>query len=308
MFGKHVSYHDLTVKVIWVFTSIGSAIIIGIFDCLTGNFPIDFLYLVPIFLAAWYVNEYLGAFVCAICGLSMVVGNQIFPGNGTVRGGEWNLITEVMFLMAINFTIAAFKKKYDRTMCLANKDFLTGALNRNGFFPIAEHEINMSLRYNRALTIAYMDIDNFKMINDTLGHNTGDVLLCTVVKTIQENIRASDTLARLGGDEFVLLFTETAEGNARKFLEKLMQKLSIAMIRNGWRVTFSLGVMTYSSPPLSVDDMINAADLKMYSEKLRSKNMMPQTIITDHLIYREDMSCRKLDNKNILFGFDSLLD
>ncbi len=272
MFAKHIGNGDSPPKKFWVFTSILSAIMIGTFDILTGNFPIDLLYLVPVFLAAWYVSEYLGAFVCMICGLSMIVDNHIVPGNGQGLGCEWNVITEIMFLMAINFTIAAFKKKYDRTMGLANKDCLTGALNRNGFFPIAEHEINMSRRYNRTLTIAYMDIDNFKMINDTLGHHTGDVLLSTVVKTIQENIRASDTLARLGGDEFVLLFTETAEENARKFLGKLMQKLRISMSKNGWRVTFSLGVITFANPPASVDDMIKAADLKMYSVKLRGKH------------------------------------
>ena len=84
------------------------------------------------------------------------------------------------------------------------------------FYTLAKNEIERSARYDKPLTFAYIDLDNFKEINDLLGHSIGDRVLRTVTENIQSQIRTNDTLARLGGDEFALLLPETCEEDARK--------------------------------------------------------------------------------------------
>ena len=93
---------------------------------------------------------------------------------------------------------------------MARIDFLTGVLNSRAFYQIATAEIQRSGRYGHPLTLAYIDLDNFKTVNDEFGHSTGDELLKTVARTFSDNLRSSDYVARLGGDEFAILMTETS--------------------------------------------------------------------------------------------------
>jgi diguanylate cyclase (GGDEF)-like protein len=164
------------------------------------------------------------------------------------------------------------RKAYNTNRELARVDFVTGAVSIRYFYALAKNEIGRSVRYQRPFTFAYIDMDNFKAINDRLGHSTGDLVLRAVTESIQRQIRVSDTLARLGGDEFALLLPETGEEEARKVILRVHTNLVNEMLKNGWMVSFSVGVVTYTQPPSSVDEMVKLADSAMYTVKMNGKN------------------------------------
>lgn len=125
-----------------------------------------------------------------------------------------------------------------RTKKLTRQDDLTGALNRRGFFEVLDDESKRSQRYLHPLTVVYVDLDDFKLVNDLKGHKTGNLVLQEVARTMQSILREVDFVARLGGDEFALLLPETGAENVRAVLEKLRTALMNKMNARDWRVTF----------------------------------------------------------------------
>jgi diguanylate cyclase (GGDEF)-like protein len=124
-----------------------------------------------------------------------------------------------------------------------------------------------------------MDIDNFKQINDGLGHSTGNALLHLVAETIRKNVRAVDIIARLGGDEFAILMPETGYEQSGIVINKVQKYLLDAVEERGWPVTFSFGVVTCNNPLCKVDELIKAADNLMYSVKNSGKNMTRHEVL-----------------------------
>ncbi len=169
-------------------------------------------------------------------------------------------------------TQQALQEAVQRERTLANTDHLTGAANARHFNEVAGREIERLRRYGQAFTLCYMDLDNFKAVNDRLGHSVGDAVLCEVTAAIATHLRATDLLARLGGDEFVLLLPQTDEAGARATADKLRQEVSHRMAARDWAVTLSVGVLTCRQAPASVDDLLRAADRLMYGAKGEGKN------------------------------------
>jgi diguanylate cyclase (GGDEF)-like protein len=139
-------------------------------------------------------------------------------------------------------------------------------------------ELSRARRYARSLTVSYIDLDNFKYINDHFGHNIGDVVLRVAGQTILRNLRSSDTVARLGGDEFVVLFPETGSDAATMVLYKIQGLLMAEMQKNAWPISFSIGAVTYVEVPESVDKMIQMADKLMYVAKRNGKNRIEHKV------------------------------
>jgi len=162
---------------------------------------------------------------------------------------------------------------------LARQDPLTGLANRRAFLETAEDEKERSRRYHHCFNIAYIDLDGFKKVNDTLGHAVGDAVLRQVAKTLRANLRSTDAVARLGGDEFAILLVETDAASAEKVLRKLHSLLRTAMKANGWNVDFSIGLASYLCPPESIDNIIRTADGLMYSVKARGKGNLAVALL-----------------------------
>jgi diguanylate cyclase (GGDEF)-like protein len=155
---------------------------------------------------------------------------------------------------------------------------LTGLVNKGGFYQVVSAEIEVCRRYKRTLSIAYIDCDNFKAVNDKFGHHVGDDLLRVISKTMLRKLRSSDLPGRLGGDEFAVMLPETNAEACRMVVEMLQQRLLHEMTEHGWPVTFSIGIATFLRMPPSIEDMIRQADKLMYAVKHTSKGAIKQEV------------------------------
>lgn len=158
---------------------------------------------------------------------------------------------------------------------LAYHDGLTGLPNRSLFSKLLSQSIHQAHRHNRQLAVLFLDLDHFKHINDTLGHDAGDQLLQEVANRLKTCLRDSDTVARLGGDEFVVLLPELDEP---KYVSTVAQKILSAVARafilmgEEFRVTASIGIGTYPQDGLDEQTLTKNADIAMYQAKEEGKN------------------------------------
>ena len=154
----------------------------------------------------------------------------------------------------------------------ADTDNLTGIHNARSFYAELANELLRSKRYDHVFSLAYIDVDNFKNINDVLGHATGDRLLKEVADCLASSLRVTDIIARLGGDEYACLLPETGQEAAKSAFFKATALLNNRMKKNKWDVSFSIGVMTFENLPEDIKEAINLADKLMYSVKNISKD------------------------------------
>ena len=162
-----------------------------------------------------------------------------------------------------------------RVEYLAYHDGLTGLPNRSMFSKLLTRSISEAHRYNRQLAVAFLDLDRFKLINDTLGHDAGDQLLREVALRLSSCVRDSDTVARLGGDEFVVLLPELADGKyAAMAAQKILQQVAreFTLIGQQFRVTASIGISIYPQDGLDEQTLTKNADIAMYQAKAEGKN------------------------------------
>lgn len=249
-------------------------IILGIIDYYTG-YEISFsvFYLVPVAMAAWYGEKKMAIFVSVISALTWQFSNELAGQTfHYLLIPFWNTTTRISFFFIVATLLTKLNESYNYQRNMAQTDFLTGAANPRAFYKALEMEVSRSSRYHRTFSVCYFDADNFKQINDTLGHNVGSNLLIKVVEIAKENLRATDMIARLGGDEFAILLPETDEKNVQAVVKKLRSKLLSEMQSNDWAVTFSIGVMTYVDAPGNTDEVIKLADHLMYEVKRNGKN------------------------------------
>jgi len=172
-----------------------------------------------------------------------------------------------------------------RLQVLSTTDDLTQIYNRRYFIEYAERELDRARRYGEVFSIAILDFDNFKLINDTYGHMAGDRMLQEASKIIQKTIRSADVFARYGGDEFILLFPETNETQARECVERIFDEYASARMKiedSAFELKISLGVATFEGQVADLDDLLKRADYALYQAKKRGGNMYLLADKTQH--------------------------
>ena len=166
------------------------------------------------------------------------------------------------------------KRLEERLSYQAFHDSLTGLGNRALFQDRLQHAVARLERTNGHLAVLFMDLDNLKMVNDSLGHSAGDTLLQTTAEVLVGCLRNADTAARLGGDEFGILIEEAASADeATKLAERILAAMRLPLIVGAKEVqaTVSIGI-TFDSPGTTSDQLLCNADLAMYMAKERGGN------------------------------------
>ena len=253
---------------------------IGCLDYLYGRgFNLTLLYLAPVALAALLPLSRLTVLVAALSAattLAVSFHAARMPLNLPVY--VWNFIAQFALGLGLAWLLAALRQALTNEREAGRTDALTGVANSGKFRELAEVEMIRAGRYVRPLTMAYLDIDNFKKINDTLGHSTGDKLLRAVAQNIRMTLRKTDLVTRIGGDEFALILPETDQEAACTAIGKIHEGLKELVREKKWPVTFSIGVVTCTRIPPSLDNLIEIADSAMYTVKADKKNGVNYTL------------------------------
>jgi diguanylate cyclase (GGDEF)-like protein len=177
---------------------------------------------------------------------------------------------------------------------LAFHDGLTGLPNRSMFSKLLRQSIVESGRYDREFSVAFLDLDRFKQINDTLGHEAGDELLREVAARLRACVRECDTVARLGGDEFVVLLPNTIDGRGVEAVaQKILTSLAVpfTLIGHEFRVTASIGISTFPQDGLDEQTLTKNADAAMYQAKAEGKNTFQ--------LYSREMNTHSLERLSL---------
>jgi diguanylate cyclase (GGDEF)-like protein len=237
------------------------------------DFSIALFYLLPVSLVAWLVGRR-AAIIVSLAGAAGHFLTERMLGHFDSRPSilYFNAFAWLGGFLFVTYFVSALRLAHAHERELARTDDLTGVINRRSFFEASQQEINRARRHRHPFTVAYMDVDDFKLINDRYGHSIGDTVLRSVTQTIKNNIREIDVVARLGGDEFVILMPETGEAAAQAVVSRVHQNIMNTMREYGWPITLSIGVVTWTTPPRTVDVMLKQADDAMYEVKNSGKN------------------------------------
>jgi diguanylate cyclase (GGDEF)-like protein len=183
----------------------------------------------------------------------------------------WNVALRWGFFILVTLALAELQDALQRETTLSRSDPTTGLANGRSFVEHLEAEIARCRRYRCPFSLAYIDLDDFKGVNDSHGHTAGDRFLHRVACLLKEGVRAADHVARLGGDEFAILFPETGQPEAQKVLERLRENPDCAGQERDGRITMSIGLATFHEAPESAEEAIRIADELMYAVKHEGK-------------------------------------
>ena len=186
------------------------------------------------------------------------------------------LVINILMFFIMQFFNREIVKKKEQLSVLAKTDPLTGLFNRRELYKITRTELKLSKRHQHHLSVLLFDIDHFKKINDTYGHDTGDRVLVKLSEAIIQTVRSTDTIARYGGEEFVLILPETTTDQAYNVAEKLRTRVeTLKVTTNEGKIvtcTVSIGIAGCTPKTLDVDALIKQADLGLYKAKNEGRN------------------------------------
>jgi diguanylate cyclase (GGDEF)-like protein len=269
----------------WLFfaAGIGLACLVGVADVETGyEINLGLFYLAPIAIVTWGAGIVGGLSLSLACVLGMfavdnfVTRDMPFPSRDLIP--YWNAMIRLGYFVAFTLILSALKHAHARERFLARQDYLTGVANYHSFTEAARREFANAHRLRFPVSIAFLDCDNFKAINDENGHHVGDELLRVAARTMTKHLRTFDVVARLGGDEFAILLPGAGVDMAGKAIRELRRGLLTTMAQRGWPVTFSIGVVTFLTPPRDPDQALQITDRLMYAVKNNGKDQVLQRV------------------------------
>ncbi|MBU1354950.1 MAG: GGDEF domain-containing protein [Candidatus Edwardsbacteria bacterium] len=249
-------------------------IALGAIDYHTGpEWSFSSFYLLPIALVTWCVGLRWGLFISAVSGLTWLAADMAAGHIYThLLTPYWNMLVRLSSFVVVTYALSELRKVLDKEKNYARQDFLTGAANSRNFMETAQAELQKARAGGHAIALAYIDLDNFKGVNDTFGHSVGDQLLKLVAEIIKKNLRDGDMVARLGGDEFAVLLPRATEDSSLAAMKRMKEYFLAEVKRKKWPVSFSMGLVLFKKFPDSVDEMIKRADNLMYTVKDSGKD------------------------------------
>jgi len=260
----------------WQILAIGSCGVgvVGVFDYATGyEVSISVFYLVPVAIASWYAGRHAAVGMAALACIGWFAADV---GAGHPYASPyvpvWNALIRLAFFLVNGLLVAALRDSLFHQRLLAQRDALTGVFSRRAFEERLSHDLDLALRNKTALTLAYIDLDDFKVVNDTRGHAAGDEALRATGLALTRATRRVDTVARLGGDEFAVVLPDTDRRGAELVVEKLRADLRDALGPVAPQLTCSIGVVTFTNAIPAMEEAVRAVDKLMYQAKREGKN------------------------------------
>lgn len=269
-------------KVLLLSLGVGMIALIATADELDGpHVQLALLYSLPIALVTWYVGGIWGALFALFGGITTFAFTVVsLPPQVGLVARTWSLVSNVVSFALVAGLIYSLRKALENQRALANTDELTGIPNTRSFRTAAAIELARAERSGSTLTTLFLDCDNFKLVNDRLGHAAGDRLLRTVASTLANHLRFTDHVARLGGDEFGVLLPGLEPADAQAVVHKLSERLRAAMTDHRWPVTFSIGALTLHRFPDGVDALLARVDQLQYQAKAAGKDRVVYADLT----------------------------
>ena len=258
-----------------ILTGIIWLLVVGFFDyVIIANISLSVFYSYSIFVSTWSLGKYAGFLFSFLSSISWFLSEINAQKSQNILTIEWNAFVRLIFFLIITYLLTEIRQSHEREKSLARTDKLTGLWNRFYFLELLDREVKRFQREPRSFTLAYIDVDNFKNVNDTWGHSRGDQLLVLIAKVLEENLREIDVVARLGGDEFVVLLPETNNQTGKKVLQRVQSYLLNMIGQQSLSVGFSIGAITFYRLPESINEILEKTDQLMYEVKQTGKNRL----------------------------------
>lgn len=255
-------------------TSVALVAFISWLDYATGIwFRIFPLYYLAIAFGAQFISMRVGVLLALLSSVSWMSSN-LLSGDHPYGPEIWslNFLTMTMSFLVVGYLIGRLRHSLERERDLSRRDNLTGLHNSRAFHEIGAFAMAGARRTGIPVTLAFIDLDNFKAVNDRLGHHEGDRVLREAGALLAGYFRESDLVARLGGDEFAALLSDTGPEDATIALERLREAMQALMKGQGLPVTMSIGAVHFAAAPDHLEPAIHAADELMYEVKHGGKN------------------------------------
>jgi diguanylate cyclase (GGDEF)-like protein len=256
--------------------SLAGIILVGVVDYFTGfEIRVYALYFVPLCFGAWFGRGTGTTILTVLCAFTWALSNHL---SGLRYDSPWTWPVNAGFnavgFGTVGYLVGRLRSSLGRERIMSRTDHLTSLWNGRVLIERIEAEIARQKRTGRPFVLAYMDLDDFKSVNDRYGHSRGDLVLKDFGESIHSNSRSTDTAARVGGDEFALLLPETGIEEGRQVLERLHEKMSSVLAGAGPGTGVSIGAAAFDSPPVDALEAIKLADSLMYRAKHAGKNRM----------------------------------
>jgi diguanylate cyclase (GGDEF)-like protein len=245
----------------------------------TADFRIGVLYVIPVLIMAWHDGLAWGiGFGLATSLFRFLVGIDQLPADTPMIA---RLVNEAAFVTVVVVAIAGLsqlRRTQAQLQLLATHDPLTNVLNARAFSNEMAQELGRNRRYGRPLALIYLDLDDFKKVNDAHGHATGDAVLRLVADATRSAVRQADIVGRLGGDEFAVLMPETEGTVAHAAANRLAGGIR-TVFRGTPSVTASIGVVAVTGSEAGTDELLRKADQAMYEAKRSGKDRVVQVAL-----------------------------
>ena len=260
---------------------VGTAIVagLGLADYeVAAFFSFTVAYVVPVGLVAWYARKrrWMYAMAIAASGASLAARLADLDRISTWLQ-DWEAVGRCALYVLLGYLMVQLRTALELQKTMARTDALTGLANLRAMDEIAEAEVERTRRFGRPMTIAFLDIDAFKKINDSYGHAFGDLVLRETAEHFQRGLRSTDSIARAGGDEFIVVMPETSARAAREVLGRL-RTLTLNANKE-IVVTFSIGAVTVLRSGFSCRELLETADRLMYVAKRRGPGQFEQLVL-----------------------------
>lgn len=267
--------------VIGTAAALSGVIVVGLLDRSVGTeIGLALFYLVPITACGWWVGRYPAILVALVAAGYWIAADLASAGNTWTAATMWNGFTRVIVFLFAGVVLAELRRGRvelenlaSREAALARTDPLTGLPNSRAFLAELERAMANADRADASVAVGYIDLDNFKQINDHYGHSRGDELLKEATAALTRSLRRGDLVARLGGDEFAVLFNDADLLEVQSVAHRIIDRITrLGVQYPEASLSASVGLAVVDPKDCTADELLRRADNAMYRAKNGGKH------------------------------------